>query len=150
MIHQQFSKARTETAKQYEGRYCYFFKIEDANPATREKEKGGIRVRMARSTRGPWSPPTTEMLPGNLPNSEGPSPVALPDGSVIVYYDKTGALMAAQSYDENLEIWEDVSDQLTQPLGFRHGTVRALKPVKSSAHHNPTPQGPSPVQNLTE
>jgi len=113
-------------------RYHYFFKIEDSDLSTIKKEKGGIRHRSAPSLQGPWTDPTPDMLPGNLPNSEGPSPVLMTDGSIIVYYDKTGKLKAARSQNLDENDWKCVTDQLVQPRDFRHGTVRELlKPSKN-------------------
>lgn len=111
----------------YQGRYYCFSKFEDVDIDTpTRKSKDGIHYCSALSLDGPWSVFTKTRLPGNRPNSEGPSPVVMDDGSLMVYYDRVGALHAARTTDIESGLWTDVSDRIDGPEDYRHGTVRRI------------------------
>ena len=109
---------------EFQGQTYAFYKIEDADLTTPGKEKDGIHWATAPTADGPWTGYSSERLPGNKGNSEGPSPLVV-DGALIVYYDLTPGMRAARSFDG--QTWEDISDQLQAPADFRHGTMRQLK-----------------------
>jgi len=105
--------------------YC-FFKIEhNTMEEGIPQQKDGIHYASAPSLAGPWSAISAPRLPGNVANSEGPSPIWI-GNAFMVYYDLTPGLRAARSYD--LASWEDVSILLNAPADFRHGTVIRLRP----------------------
>ena len=108
---------------QANGLYYTFTKIEDLNAAAPGGGKDGVHYATAPTLEGPWTSLTPTRLPGLDSNDEGPSPVRVGD-AWVVYYDHTPGLRAVRSTD--LETWENVSDELTPPADFRHGTVRRI------------------------
>ena len=71
---------------------------------------------------GPWSAPSKPITGPEW--AEGPSPLLLDGGGLIVYFDKYrdkkwGAIRASR----DLSAWEDVSSQVQMPPGARHGTA---------------------------
>ena len=107
----------------YKEKEFIFFKKEDGLKEKPIKEKNGIHYATRDSADAAWSTPSASNLPGNVPNSEGPSPVVVGD-VLIIYYDNVPGMRAAMT--ENGKEWIDVSDRLNPPDEFRHGTVRRL------------------------
>jgi len=98
-------------------RYYFFFKFQATHFP--DGGKDGVHVMSAPSLEGPYS--QHQPIPNARGNSEGPTATKVGD-SWIVYYDAPKG--AARSTD--LKNWEDISDQVAFPPGFRHGSVVAL------------------------
>ena len=108
----------------FNGQWYAFYKIEDGILETPEKDKDGIHWATAPSPTGPWSGYSAERLPGNVPNSEGPSPIVI-NGQLHVFYDLTPGLRCAVSGDGMN--WTDISEKVQSPRDFRHGTIRKVR-----------------------
>ncbi|WP_158855827.1 glycoside hydrolase family 43 protein [Lunatibacter salilacus] len=102
-----------------DGTYVLFVKDETREPAQKN-------IRIARSNRvtgpyGPAGPPIT----GDY-WAEGPT-VAKVGNRWIVYFDKYINHEMGAVASEDLENWEDISDEISFPEGTRHGTAFKIK-----------------------
>lgn len=91
---------------------------------TREPAEKNIRVTRAKKVADGFATTVSEPIHGDF-WAEGPSPLFLEDGSLIVYYDRymEGKYGASISYDHG-KTWSDVPDQrISLPEGMRHGTA---------------------------
>jgi hypothetical protein len=108
--------------------YVMFTKRENVIPDVSPKQKDGIYVYQSPNRDGPWTK-VSGRLPGNIANSEGPSPVDI-RGKTIVYYDQTsgsnnGSKLKAVRTDD-FENFQDISELMYGPNNFRHGTMRQV------------------------
>jgi beta-galactosidase len=94
--------------------YHFFFKIEADNLI--DGGKDGLYHTASPSLHGPYA--EKQPIPKARGNSEGPSVVKVGDRWILYYDSPKGA---ATSTD--LQNWEDISDQVNFPEGFRHGSV---------------------------
>lgn len=96
-------------------------KNENLNP--REKN---IRVTFSRSMKKGF--PTEVSEPIHLcKNCEGPSPLFLENGDLIVYYDMyTKHCFGASLSKDHGKTWTDVTDKISMPKGMSHGTAIAV------------------------
>ncbi len=97
------------------GEYIMFLKDETRNPPEKN-------IRIARSkelTKGYGKP--TDPITGDY-WAEGPTPLKIGD-YWYVYFDKYRKHKMGAVRSKDLKEWEDVSDQVSFPLGTRHGTV---------------------------
>ena len=95
--------------------------VKNENSAPAEKN---LRVTRARSMRKGFSTQVSEPIHGDY-WAEGPSPLFLDDGSLIVYFDRyrEGRYGAVRSTDHG-RTWSEVSaEALQMPKGIRHGTA---------------------------
>ena len=100
------------------GRYVMFLKDETRDPAQKN-----IRMAFSDKAEGPYSK-ATEPITGDY-WAEGPTAIKIGE-DWIVYFDKYrkhryGAVMSKDMTD-----WRDISDRVSFPGGFRHGTVLAV------------------------
>ena len=89
--------------------------------------KARLRILSADSPEGPWGP-ASKPLPGPGKPAEGPS-IALKVGDeYLIYFDlfNDGRYGAARSKD--LQHWEDATDKVHFPAGFRHATMIEVAP----------------------
>lgn len=94
---------------------------------TPEPAEKNIRVTRAKSMAKGFSTAVSEPIHGDY-WAEGPAPLFLEDGSLIVYFDRytEGRYGAAISHDSG-RTWADVPDQkLSFPEGMRHGTAFSI------------------------
>jgi hypothetical protein len=98
--------------------YYFFFKVEADNLV--DGGKKGIHYVSAPNLDGPYS--GMKPIPKARGNCEGPT-VTKVDGYWVVYYDSPRG--AALSRD--LKNWEDISEKVDFPKGFRHGSVLKVK-----------------------
>ena len=96
-------------------RYVMFLKDE-----TREPAQKNIKIAYAKKLTGPYSAPGAAIT-GNY-WAEGPTAL-LVDKQWIVYFDKYTQHKYGAITSTNLKEWSDVSDQISLPVGSRHGTV---------------------------
>ena len=94
--------------------YYFFFKFQATHFP--DGGKDGVHVMSAPDLHGPYT--EHQPIPNARGNSEGPTATKIGD-YWVVYYDAPKG--AARSRD--LENWEDISDQVQFPPGFRHGSV---------------------------
>ncbi|MEO1021115.1 MAG: family 43 glycosylhydrolase [Bacteroidota bacterium] len=98
--------------------YYSFFKVESDDTLTGGKT--GIHYATAERIEGPWNPmapAASEFIyEGADKNDEGPNPVRIGE-HLVVYFDR-GVIRS-----KDLENWEMVTDEVTWPEGFKHGTV---------------------------
>ncbi len=101
-------------------RWLMFIKDETAGP---NPEKN-IRMAWADAPGGPWGPAGVPISPDWV---EGPTALKI-DGTWYVYYDAytRGRFEGVRSND--LENWENITDQLNFPRGARHGTAFEVNP----------------------
>lgn len=97
--------------------YAFFFKVESTN--LKDGGKDGIHFMTAPTLQGPYT--KHQPIPQARGNAEGPAAIRV-DGSWIVYYDAPRG--AARSDD--LADWQDITNQVNFPEGFRHGSVIKL------------------------
>ncbi|MDO4164490.1 MAG: family 43 glycosylhydrolase [Bacteroides sp.] len=111
-------------------------KNENSNPPEKN-------LRVTRSPKISKKFPTrvSEPITGNY-WAEGPAPLFVGD-TLYVYFDKyrDHRYGAVRSLDHG-ETWEDISDQVTFPLGIRHGTAFAVDAsivdaLVADTHYNP-------------
>jgi hypothetical protein len=108
--------------------FVKFTKHENVIPDVSPKQKDGIHVYTSPNRDGPWTK-VHNRLPGNIANSEGPSPVDI-RGDTIVYYDQTSGnnngskLKAVRT--RNFTDYQDISPLIHGPDNFRHGTMRQV------------------------
>ena len=99
----------------HEGEYIMFLKDE-----TREPAQKNIKIARSKSLTGPYTE-ASEPITGEY-WAEGPT-AAFIDGTWIVYFDKYIEKGFGAVKSEDLENWEDISDQIIFPEGARHGSV---------------------------
>jgi hypothetical protein len=98
-------------------RYYMVVKDETAAPLTPQKN---LRLAWADHVEGPWSPASPPITGDYW--AEGPSPLKV-DGRWHIYFDKYIEGRYGVIVSDDLETWEDLSDQLVVPRGMRHGTA---------------------------
>lgn len=104
-----------------DGRELVMFVKNETREPVAEKN---IRVARARKMSKGFSTEVSEPIHGDF-WAEGPSPLILDDGSIIVYYDRymEGKYGASISSDHG-RTWAEVpSQKLVMPEGMRHGTA---------------------------
>ena len=104
----------------YNNRYVMFIKDETNTPFVPEKN---IKMAFSTNAQGPYSSASAPITGSYW--CEGPSPIKIAD-TWHVYFDKyvEGQYGAVTSTD--LENWQDISNQMTFPSSFNHGTVFAV------------------------
>ncbi len=102
--------------------FIMFLKNENSAPAEKN-----IRISRARRIKDGFPVQVSEPVHGDY-WAEGPAPLFLEDGTLIVYFDRynDGCYGAAVSHD-NGRTWSDVPDEkLSFPEGIRHGTAFSI------------------------
>jgi hypothetical protein len=97
------------------GRYVMFLKDETRNPPEKN-----IRIATSDRAEGPYSE-ASEPITGDY-WAEGPTAVKIGD-SWIVYFDKYRKHRYGAVMSEDMKDWRDISEKVSFPKGFRHGTV---------------------------
>lgn len=96
-------------------RFIMFLKDE-----TREPARKNIRIAESRNLTGPYSE-AGEPITGDY-WAEGPTTLRLGD-DWIVYFDKYTEHKMGAVRSNDLQHWEDISDQISFPEGMRHGSI---------------------------
>ena len=96
---------------------------------TRYPPKKHLRVARAESYLGPFGPLGEPFTPDWV---EGPTALRIGD-DVIVYYDRYRDRQYGAQRSQDLQTWEDVSDELILPAGIRHGTALRVPPALLAA-----------------
>ena len=100
------------------GRYVMFLKDETRDPAQKN-----IRMAFSDKAEGPYSK-ATEPITGDY-WAEGPTAIKIGE-DWIVYFDKYRKHRYGAVMSKDLKNWRDVSEKVSFPSGFRHGTVLAV------------------------
>lgn len=87
---------------------------------TRHPPEKNLRITFADNAEGPWGS-VSEPITGDY-WAEGPSAVKV-DGRWIVFFDKYIEWTYGAVASDDLQNWEDISDQISFPSETRHGTV---------------------------
>ena len=100
-----------------DGQITMFFKDETATPSPMKN----LRLAVSEKHMGPYQPLPINITP---PDSwvEGPTSIEIGD-YVYLYFDAYAAHNYAAMRSNDLENWEDVTEQLAMPEGIRHGTA---------------------------
>lgn len=98
-------------------RYAMVFKDERNAPLQPQKN---LRLTFADRVTGPWSA-ATEPITGDY-WAEGPTPLRV-NGRWHIYFDKYTQGRYGMIVSDDLQRWEDRSDELVVPRGMRHGTA---------------------------
>lgn len=97
-----------------EGQYVMYLKDETRNPVQKN-----LKVAYSKNLTGPYSK-ASEPITGKY-WAEGPTAVKI-DNSWVVYFDKYTEKKYG-AVKETAKGWEDISEQISFPIGTRHGTV---------------------------
>ena len=119
----------------HDGEYLMVVKNENSAPAEKN-----LRVTFSRSLSDGFPTEVSEPIHADF-WAEGPSPLFLEDGSLIVYFDKyrDHEYGAVRSLDHGAT-WTDISDSVSFPPGTRHGTGdRICKTASGGSATNTTP-----------
>ena len=100
------------------GRYVMFLKDETRDPAQKN-----IRMAFSDKAEGPYSK-ATEPITGDY-WAEGPTAIKIGE-DWIVYFDKYREHRYGAVISKDLKNWRDISEKVSFPDGFRHGTVLAV------------------------
>jgi len=115
------------TIARHRNRYVMFLKDETRNPPQKN-----IRKAFADRAEGPYGP-ASEPITGDY-WAEGPTAIKIGD-AWIVYFDKYTQHRYGAVRSTDLARWEDISNKVDFPAGFRHGTVfRAPAGVVEGLH----------------
>jgi hypothetical protein len=98
-------------------RYALLMKDETNKPLTPQKN---IRLAFADRAEGPYGDPTPPITGAYW--AEGPTGIKI-GGRWFVYFDKYRDRKFGVVVSDDLQKWEDISDQLVTPAGMKHGTV---------------------------
>lgn len=101
----------------------YYMFLKNENPKPAEKN---IRITKANSALGPFPTQVSAPITGDY-WAEGPTAIAIGE-YVYVYFDKYTQHKYGAVRSKDMKMWEDVSDQVTFPLGIRHGTAFKVSP----------------------
>jgi acetyl esterase/lipase len=101
--------------KKYEGKFIMFLKNE-----TREPAEKNIRIATSNNLKGPYSS-ASDPITGDF-WAEGPTSVKI-ENDYLVFFDKYIEKGFGAIYSNDLENWEDISDQISFPEDIRHGSV---------------------------
>lgn len=96
--------------------YWFIVKNENSNPAEKN-----LRVTFTKDLKEGFPTKVSENISGKT-WVEGPSPLIIGE-YVYVYFDKYKDKKYGAIRSKNGKDWEDVSDQISFPLGVRHGTT---------------------------
>ncbi|HDY65321.1 MAG TPA: hypothetical protein ENH84_03690, partial [Phycisphaerae bacterium] len=99
------------------GRYVMFLKDETRNPPQKN-----IRIAFSDKAEGPYST-ASKPITGDY-WAEGPSAIKIGE-DWVVYFDKYRKHRYGAVMSKDLTNWRDISDKVSFPGGFRHGTVLA-------------------------
>ncbi|MDC6367624.1 MULTISPECIES: prolyl oligopeptidase family serine peptidase [Flavobacteriaceae] len=103
------------TLQQLEDGYVMFLKDE-----TREPPQKNIRTAFAEKAEGPYSEASAPITGDYW--AEGPTAIKI-GNRWLVYFDKYRNHNYGAVASKDLKHWEDISDTVSFPKGFRHGTV---------------------------
>jgi hypothetical protein len=92
---------------------------------TRHPPRKHLRVARAESYLGPFGALQEPFTPDWV---EGPTALTVGD-HLMVYYDRYRDRQYGARRTQDLQSWEDVSDQLVLPAGIRHGTALSVDPA---------------------
>ncbi|MBW1655572.1 alpha/beta hydrolase fold domain-containing protein [Flavobacterium quisquiliarum] len=115
-----------------DGQYVMYLKDETRNPVQKN-----LKVAYSKNLTGPYSK-ASEPITGKY-WAEGPTAVKI-DNSWIVYFDKYTEKKYG-AVKETAKGWEDISEQISFPVGTRHGSVikvssEELNNLKKEATNN--------------
>jgi beta-galactosidase len=96
--------------------FYMILKNENSNPPEKN-----LRVTQSNNAEGPYPTEVSEPITGKY-WAEGPTPLQVGD-YVYVYFDKYTQHKYGAIRSKDMKNWEDVSDQVTFPVGIRHGTA---------------------------
>ncbi|MDO1513327.1 prolyl oligopeptidase family serine peptidase [Maribacter confluentis] len=99
----------------WDDKFIMFLKDETVEP-----EQKNIKMAFSDNLEGPYSQ-ASNPISGDY-WAEGPTAIRI-DGKWIVYFDKYKNHAYGAVASSDLKNWEDISDQVSFPVGLRHGTV---------------------------
>lgn len=115
LLYEQGFNVIDATIHYEKGKFLMFLKDE-----TREPAQKNLRIATSNSLKEGYGKPS-EPITGNY-WAEGPTAIKIED-YWMVYFDKYRNHVMGAVRSNDLEHWEDISDQVQFPSGTRHGTV---------------------------
>lgn len=109
----------------YKENFVMFLKDETIEPAQKN-----IKIAYSNALNGPYSP-AGPAITGDF-WAEGPAPVYL-NGEWLVYFDRYTDHRYGAVRSADLQQWEDISDQISLPVGLRHGSILKISAAEAEA-----------------